>query len=63
LPNGARFIGSLRGQNLWKTGIFLFEKPVPEIGGQLGVWQQETWDIALIKAQAARHEMSQDIKD
>jgi len=24
----------------------LFEKPVPEIGGQLGVWQQD-WDRAV----------------
>jgi len=29
-----------------KDWYFLFEKPVPEIGGQLGVWQQD-WDRAV----------------
>jgi len=30
----------------------LFEKPVPEIGGQLGVWQQD-WDRAVEGASCA----------
>jgi len=34
----------------------LFEKPVPEIGGQLGVWQQD-WDNNMLKWSALRQEI------